>query len=69
MSKEMQFFIYLLENYAKEKNLSTAEVLEVWEKKNIINKILDNYLYYHTEAIENAYKDIDNLSTFGEHIK
>ena len=68
MSKEMEFFIYLLENYANEKNLPTSLVLKNWENKNITQKIYDNYLYYHTEPIQNAYKDIDNLIECGKHL-
>ncbi len=61
MSKEMDFFIYLIENYAAYKNIRADEVLNILDKLNLTNKVYDMYEIYHQEAIENAYKDIDVL--------
>jgi len=61
MSDEMQFFIYLLENYASYKNMSATEVLLQWDKLNLTKFIYNMYERYHTEKIENAYFDIDKL--------
>ncbi|MDO4287756.1 MAG: DUF3791 domain-containing protein [Eubacterium sp.] len=61
MTKEMQFFIYLLEYYAAYKNQTTGDILTAWDNCGITNEIYDNYWLYHTERIENAYADIDNL--------
>lgn len=61
MNDEEKFFIYLLECYACEKKRSTADVLKEWDEKNITQYVKDNYWQYHTEAIENAYDDIDSL--------
>ena len=61
MSKEMEFFIYLLENYANFKHKSASDVLKTWDSHNITGQIYNNYWGYHTEKIENAYEDIDRL--------
>lgn len=61
MSKEMDFFIYLLEAYAQEKRRSASEVLREWECLGVTQAIYDNYLMYHTEALENAFADIDGI--------
>lgn len=67
MTKEMAFFMYLLEYYANYKNMSSGDVMKLWDDKNITKKIFDNYWIYHTEAIENAYMDIDSLIATGKH--
>ena len=64
----MRFFIFLIENYACEKNRPTAEVLREWDCKNLTGEIYSMYEMYHTEAIENAYADIDNLVKTGKHL-
>lgn len=61
MDEEMSFFIYLLEQYAAYKNQFTQDVLNEWNQKNITQKIYDSYWVYHTEALENAFYDIDLL--------
>lgn len=66
MTEEMKFFMYLLEYYAAYKNRRTGEILKEWEDRGILQKIYDNYWVYHTERIENAYMDIDNLMTKGK---
>ncbi len=67
MPEEMKFFMYLLEFYAAHKNRKTGEVLAEWESKGLTKKIYDNYWVYHTEAIENAFADIDSLLDTGKH--
>lgn len=61
MSREMQFFMYLIERYAGYKNSTAGDVLTEWDELGITNKIYDMYELYHTEAIENAFADIDKL--------
>ncbi len=62
MTKEQEFFIYLLEYYAKYKDMPTSKVLEELNKLNLSDFICnDMYWRYHTEAIENAFEDIDKL--------
>ncbi len=61
MSKEMEFFIYLIENYAAYKNIGADEVMQKLDELNLTDLIYDMYEMYHQEAIENAYMDIDKL--------
>ena len=67
MSEEMQFFIYLLENYAYDKKRPAGDVLKEWDEKGITQKIHDSYFLYHQECLENAYADIDSLVATGKH--
>ncbi len=59
MTKEMEFFIYLLEHYASYKNVSADWVLTTWNKRGLTQYFFDMYERYHSEAIENAFIDID----------
>lgn len=61
MSKEMEFFIFLLESYAEYKNIGADNVLNKLEELNLTKFVYDMYERYHSEAIENAFKDIDIL--------
>ena len=61
MSKEMNFFIYLLEKYADKKNKNASDILKEWDKLNITQLIYDMYEEYHTETLENAFEDIDKI--------
>lgn len=61
MNKETEFFIYLLEKYAEYKKISTTDVLNTLEQLDLTDFIYNMYERYHTEAIENAFKDIDDL--------
>lgn len=66
MTEEEKFFLYLLEYYACEKNRPTADVLREWDEKGVSQYVIDNYLQYHTEALENAYEDIDSILATGK---
>lgn len=61
MTKEMEFFIYLIENYAAYKNVGADDVMRKLEELKLTDFIYNMYEKYHQEAIENAYKDIDEL--------
>ena len=61
MSKEMNFFIYLLERYAEYKNKNAGDVLRLWDKLGITDFIYDMYEMYHIESIQNAFDDIDRV--------
>ncbi len=61
MNKETEFFIYLLEKYAEYKKISTTDVLNTLEQLDLTNFIYNMYERYHMEAIENDFKDIDDL--------
>ena len=66
VSPEMDFFIYLLEQYAAYKHTTGDKVLKEWSEHNLVQWIYDNYWGYHTEAIENAFKDIDSMLATGK---
>ena len=61
MSDEMNFFIFLIEQYAKYKNKTADIILKQWDDLKLTDTIYNMYELYHTEAIENAFKDIDKL--------
>ena len=67
MTKELEFFIYLLEYYAEYKERTANEVMREWDRLGITQTIFDNYWGYHTERLENAYADIDRLIAAGNH--
>ena len=66
LNKELRFFAYLLESYANYKVTSAEEVLKQLDEKNLTDFVYNMYEWYHIEAIENAYKDIDNLIETGQ---
>ena len=61
MSKESEFFIYLIERYAEYKNSSAPEILTQWDYLGITEMIYNLYEMYHCESLENAFDDIDEL--------
>lgn len=61
MTKEQEFFLYLLELYAADKNRKSGEVLKEWDDLGLTELICDMYERYHSEAIENSFEDIDKL--------
>ena len=61
MSEEMNFFIFLVEQYAAYKNTSADIILKKWDSIGITDIILNSYELYHIEALENAFKDIIKL--------
>ncbi len=66
MTKEMEFFIFLLENYATYKQTGADKVLKQLDEKGLTDFVYDMYPMYHTEAMENAYNDIDSLLLTGK---
>lgn len=61
MSDEMNFFIFLIEQYAKYKNKRADIILKQWDDLKLTDTIYNMYESYHTEALENAFVDIDKL--------
>jgi hypothetical protein len=61
LSKEMKFFIYLLERYAESRDTTADAVLEQWDELGVAELIFDMYDLYHVEKLVNAFTDIDNL--------
>ena len=68
MTKELRFFLLLIEYYAFVKNRPTGDVLQEWDEKGITSEIYDGYFQYHQEAMENAVADIDSLTSTGKHL-
>jgi uncharacterized protein (DUF1015 family) len=66
MSKEADFFIYLIERYAENKNITASEVLKILDEKNLTDFVYSMYEMYHTESINNAFTDIDSLIATGK---
>ena len=62
MSREMQFFMFLIERYAEYKNSTAGDILTLWDDLDITNRIYNLYELYHSEAIENAFADIDRMT-------
>lgn len=61
MSKEADFFIYLIERYAEAKQTTAQKILEQWDSLGLTNFIYEMYEIYHVERLENAFDDIDKL--------
>ena len=61
MSKEMEFFTFLMEQYAQYKNTTAEKILRQLDELKLTDYVFDMYEMYHTEALENAYKDIDKV--------
>ena len=59
MSKEFQFFIYLLERYAAHLGVSADIAYRRLLQKNLVDYAVNMYELYHVEAIENAFADLD----------
>ena len=66
MSKEMEFFIYLIESYAIYKNNTADNIMTQWDELEITEFIYTMYELYHVESIENAFRDIDSLILTGK---
>ena len=41
--------------------------MQEWEKHDIVSKIFTSYWIYHTESMENAFRDIDSLLATGKY--
>lgn len=61
MSKQLEFFIYLIERYADAKGVTGDVVLHQWDELGITDRIYDMYEIYHIERLQNAFDDIDQL--------
>ena len=59
LSNEISFFVYLLEKYAEYKNTGARQILELLDRTRLTDYIMQMYPMYHTERIENAFRDID----------
>ena len=62
MSKETEFFIYLIERYAEAKGITADVVYRQWDALGITDLIYNMYEIYHVERLQNAFDDIDKLT-------
>ena len=61
MAKEMEFFSFLMEQYAAYKGISANKILARLEEKSLTDFVFSMYERYHTEALQNAFDDLDRL--------
>ena len=61
MSKEIEFFTFLLEQYAAYKNTTADKILKQLDELKLTDYVINMYEMYHSEAIENAFNDLDRL--------
>ena len=61
MAKEMEFFSFLMEQYATHKGTTANKILAQFEEKKLTDFVYSMYERYHAEALENAFDDIDRL--------
>lgn len=66
LPKEFVFFTYLLESYAQSRHTRAADVLAALDAQGRTEFVYDMYEMYRSEAIENAFRDIDSLIATGE---
>jgi hypothetical protein len=59
LSEESRYFLYLIEQYALHKSISGEQVLDLFERHNLVEYIYGMYYTYHTECVGNAIRDID----------
>ncbi len=63
MAKEMEFFSFLMEQYAAYKGTTANKILARLEEKNLTDFVFSMYERYHMEALQNAFDDLDKLLT------
>ena len=54
-------FSFLLGQYAFFKKTTADKVLNQLDRLNLTNRVFNMYEMYHSEAIENAFADIDRM--------
>ena len=61
MTEEMEFFTFLMEQYAHYKKTTADKVLRLPDELKLTDYVFSMYEMYHAEAIENAFEDMDRL--------
>lgn len=61
MTKEMEFFTFLMEQYAHYKNTTADKILRQLDELKLTDYVFNMYEMYHSETLENAFVDIDKL--------
>ncbi len=59
MGREIKFFIYLLERYAEHLGVAGDVAYRRLKDAGLVDYAVNMYDLYHTEAIENAFADLD----------
>lgn len=57
----MEFFTFLMEQYARYKNTTADKVLHQLDELKLTDYVFGMYEMYHSESIENAFANIDKL--------
>jgi hypothetical protein len=60
MTKEGNFIIFAVEHYKRAMNLGGKEVVELFMRHNIFDRIRKSYFIYHIEREQNMIDDINN---------
>ena len=66
LDNQLSFFAYLLESYAAWKDTDAGAVLKLLDEKKLTNFVYNMYEMYHSEALENAFADLDSLIATGK---
>lgn len=61
MTKEMEFFSFLMEQYAAYRKTTANKVLAVLEEKGLTEAVFGMYERYHSEDLQNAFDDMDSM--------
>ena len=61
MTKEMEFFTFLMEQYSHYKNTTADKILRQLDELKLTDYVFNMYEMYHSETLENAFVDIDKL--------
>ena len=59
LTKETEYFILLIENYAAYHHKSGKEIFNLLFEHNLISYVYTMYDLYHIENIHNAFDDLD----------
>ncbi|MDR1265330.1 MAG: DUF3791 domain-containing protein [Propionibacteriaceae bacterium] len=65
MSRELDYFIFLIERYGQARGQTGAEVLARLDAAGLTQFVIDMYDLYHVERTENAFADLDDLLANG----
>ena len=59
MSREMSFFIYLLERFAAYRGETADITLRLLKERGLYDYAVDMYELYHVESLQNAFDDLN----------
>lgn len=60
MSREMSFFVYLLERFAAFRGETADVTLRLLKEHGLYDYAIDMYELYHVENLENAFHDLNS---------